>query len=301
MAVELIRQSMGVGLLPDLTPIDVENIEDTQNSWRALQLAQYLRVALETLFRVAEVTTHKLATENSFHGAGHDRSTTGIALQIAQQAVREMPYERDVTVSALLKDLQPVQENTNTLYEAGLHSELWNPHVLMTKLLKKSAFKLSKGDTGPAASYAFIGVLWCIAESLLVSRSVREKVATSPSMSRLGTLADEYANRPAEAFFAHIVREYVLKLHASVARDRTRADILGNNLIRNRFRIYEGDTGLERSLGRGEKLTTVKLMPDILRNALLLLTQAGLTERAPTGRAFRLTNQGRCWVSRAWR
>lgn len=299
LSVENIRQAMGVGLLADCSPVDTLNIEETQHAWRALQLSQYLRLALEGLFRVAEVVTHQLATENSFLGTEHDRSTTGIATQIAHQAMDALQLNQDVTVQDLLATLQP--QNVTTLYEAGLHSDLWNPHVRMKALIVKSKFNLSKGSPAVSASLALQGLLWCIAEYRSLPSQVQGHITTHPGLSRLSVLASDYANRPAETFFTHLVQEYVLKLHASTARERTWIDIRENRAVRNRFRIVEGDTGLERSPGRGSKLTEIKLMPDILRHALLLLTQAGLTDKNPAGTMFRLTDQGHQWVARAWR
>lgn len=299
LSVENIRQAMGVGVLADSSPVDTLNIEDTHHTWRALQLSQYLRLALEALFRVAEVVTHQLATENSFMGTAHDRSTVGIAGQIVHQAIGALQLEQSITVEDLLATLQP--RKAATLYEAGLHSDLWNPHVRMNALIVSSKFNLSKGNPAESASLALQGVLWCIAEYRTTSTQVQDRIATHPSLSRLSVLAADYAKRPAKAFFVHLVQEYVLKLHASTARDRTWIDIRENRAVRNRFRIIEGDTGLERSLSRGSKLTDIKLMPDILRHALLLLTQAGLTDKNPAGSMFRLTDQGHQWAARAWR
>lgn len=299
MTVPGIRQAMGVGVTSSLTRIDVTQLEDTQQTWHALQITQYLRFVLESLFRVAEVVTHNLAIENAYHGADHNRSATGVAERIARQTIESISEWAESSVSTAIADFDPPPPYSS-LYEAGVQNPKWNPHMHMAELTKAAQFKLS-GDPLPCARLALGGLIWCVAEGAKIPDSVCRKVTTYPSLRRLHLLANEYGEHPVEEFFARVIRDYVLKLHAAVSRKRTESDIRDGHPIRDRFRISEGDSGLERNPRRENKLTTVELMADILPNALLLLTQAGLTESNKPGTGFRLTQQGHIRVRQAWR
>jgi hypothetical protein len=103
------------------------------------------------------------------------------------------------------------------------------------------------------------------------------------SPARLAQLVDGHLDATPVQFLAHVVRHYVLLQHFRVVQERS-----GDG--GNRFRLLNGDNGLERMSSRG-KLADVSFLADRLRHAVLLLAQCGLLSQPEEG-YFKLTAKG---------
>jgi hypothetical protein len=103
------------------------------------------------------------------------------------------------------------------------------------------------------------------------------------SPSRLLELVNIHLDASPQQFMSHIVRHYIVLQHFRVVQERS-----GDG--GNRFRLLNGDNGLERMTPNG-RLARVSVLPDRLKNAVLLLTQCGLITQ-PVDGYFKLTPNG---------
>ncbi|MFM0002044.1 hypothetical protein PQR57_13530 [Paraburkholderia dipogonis] len=279
--IDAIRHAMARGSARDGTPVDLEGYEAIQAWWANLQLRQYFRAAQEMLLRLSESWVHRACQK---HWA---RDVSDCANGVANELPAMLPEHHRDAVRSLVDELDSLRGAAPSLYAAGpLIDVASRIETLREKLEEHARFKHGSPEERIALRDAYIALIYCACEAKNFGANediVLRHPAERFSPVRLVELVEEYMDLPPEQFMAHVVRHYILLQHFRVVQERSRDG-------GNRFRLLNGDNGLERMSPRGE-LGGVRLLPDRLRHAVLLLSQCGLLSEPVEG-YFKLTSEG---------
>jgi hypothetical protein len=294
-----IRHTMARGMGSDGKLMNLKDLEATQLVWKSLQIRKYLKVALEALFRSCEVRIHH-AISGSFQtdalGKRHyiARDIESIARAVADVGRKSLRGEKAGTLARLLETIDCSRKDAPDLYCAGLNDNAIDLASNLAFLVKKSKFNLSAEPESDAVGSALFAILWCAAQSKYLPASCLVEDGDRLSLEVLQTLVQRFMHDTPENFLVALISEHVINLHFDVARERCEDDYLAGRTVKDRYRIFLGDDGLERNPARGRKLTRAIEMQDILLHALYLLSQAGfLAEHATRARHFKLTAAGK--------
>ena len=281
-SVEELRYVMASGCARDGSALYLEGIEGVQGWWANLQLRQYQRAALDTLFRCAEnwisdAVVYNRPREISDCGAG-----LGAAL------TRALPDHHRTRVRSLIDEMQTWRGTHASFYKAGpfLPEQMRLSH-LRRALAESSGFEPNTDAEATAIRDAYIALVYCGVEAGNIksdSNVCQHFDGEHFSMRKLRVQVESHADASPAQFLAHIVHFHVLLQHFSVVQSRS-AD------GRNRFRMFRGENGLERASQKVE-LSGVSILEDRLRTAVLLLVQCKLVKHLGDGR-YSLTKQGR--------
>ncbi len=279
--ISAIRHAMARGCAQDGTPVALEGYEVIQAWWANLQLRQYFRASQETLLRLCESWVHRAQLK------GLARDVTGCALGIASELPTTLPEHHRDTVRSLVKELSNLQGNAPSLYAAGPSiTPMARIESLRDTLEENARFEHGSAEESMALRDCYIALVYCACEAKNLAShkniELRHK-AELFSLARLMELVDEYLDSPPEKLMKHVVCHYVLLQHLRVVQARSTDG-------GNRFRLLNGDNGLERTSPSGS-LSSVRLAPDRLQNAILLLAQCGLLSQPEEG-YFKLTVEG---------
>lgn len=279
--IDAIRHAMARGCAQDGTPVDLEGYEAIQAWWANLQIRQYFRASQETLLRLCESWVHRACQK---HWA---RDVTDCATGVANELPAMLPEHHRDTVRSFVDELASLQGEAPSLYAAGPSIDAESRiESLRGKLEEHAHFKHGSPEERVALRDCYIALVYCACEARNFESNediVLRHQAERFSPARLVALVDEYLDSAPEQFIAHVVRHYILLQHFRVVQERSRDG-------GNRFRLLNGDNGLERMSPRGE-LGGVRLLPDRLRHAILLLAQCGLLSEPEEG-YFKLTAEG---------
>ncbi|BBA40937.1 MULTISPECIES: hypothetical protein [Burkholderia] len=280
-AVSSIRYTMARGYSLAGERLDLRDIEEVQGWWANLQLRQYQRLALDTLFRNVSSWIHDATVDEGPREIQDCADGIGAALE------RALPEEHRQSVSSLVTQLEQLKGAYGSFYEASPFVASLRLEEMLGQLQHVCNFAQRSEEELLALRNSYIALVYCAVEArnLLSNLYVQQQFETDRlSLTTLRDLLERYENsRPAE-FIAHVVQFYVVLLHFSVVQERTYDG-------RNRFLFMQGDNGLERVASRGG-IGGVGLMADRLFHALLLLAQCGLVKRYDDG-TFALTAAGR--------
>lgn len=279
--VDAIRHAMARGSAQDGTPVDLEGSEAIQAWWQNLQLRQYFRAAQETLLRLSESWVHRAYQKE------WSRDVSDCAAGVAQSLAATLPrYHRDI-VRSLVDELESLRGDAPSLYAAGpsigVESRI---ETLRAQLEKHAEFKHGSPEEGAALRDSYIALIYCACEAKNLEASediVLHHPAERFSPARIVALVEEYMDQSPEQFMTHVVRHYVLLQHFRVVQERSYDG-------GNRFRLLNGDNGLER-MSQNVRLGDVRVLPDRLRHAVLLLSQCKLLTEPVEG-YFKLAPEG---------
>lgn len=284
----IVRHTMGSGLAPDGTHVDIDELEEARGVWASLQVRQYLKLALETLLRLTEFKTRELMGSDAHR------------IQQVADAVAALVYDEEDVKEPLalwLERWSALQGAADTLYEAGAVKGsvpgLKSLPALFDELRATSKQKV--GKAAKAAYQALVALTYCAVEARNWESNDAYRLAEGRDRltpQRLSQLASRYAARPAHEFLSMVVRDFVVNLHFKVVRERAEAEPTNP---RERYILVPGDEGIELNF---ERQTTFAppVLTDRLRCAMLLLTQAGLLEKDEKKGgvlAFGMTEDGR--------
>lgn len=279
--IDAIRHAMARGCAQDGTPVGIEGYEAIQAWWANLQMRQYFRASQETLLRLCESWVHRAYQKD------WARDVTDCATGVASGLSAMLPEHHRDTVRSFVDELSGLQGDAPSLYAAGPSIDTESRiESLREKLEEHAHFKHGSAEEGVALRDCYIALVYCACEAKNFASNediVLRHQAERFSPARLVELVDEFLDSPPEQFMAHVVRHYILLQHFRVVQERSRDG-------GNRFRLLNGDNGLERMSPRGE-LGSVRTLPDRLRHAILLLAQCGLLSEPEEG-YFKLTAKG---------
>jgi hypothetical protein len=279
--IDAIRHAMARGSAQDGTPVDLEGYEAIQAWWANLQLRQYFRAAQETLLRLCESWVHRAYQKD------WSRDVSDCAAGVANALPAMLPEHHRGTVRSLFDELENLRGDAPSLYAAGPWLDVESRiETLRWKLEEHAQFKHGSPEEGIALRDAYIALIYCACEAKNFEANddiVLHHQAERFSPARLLELVEEYMDRAPEQFMTHVVRQYVLLQHFRVVQERSRDG-------GNRFRLLNGDNGLERMSPNGS-FGDVRVLPDRLRHAVLLLSQCKLLSEPVEG-YFKLTPEG---------
>jgi len=278
---EDIRFTMARGASRAGIPLNLYGIEEAQGWWANLQLRQYLRLALDTLFRYAQSWVGDAVN------SGRPRDISDCAQALGQLLVKALPKEHSQSTGSLTAQLMALKGAHDSFYEASPFQPYLQMGGLLDRLLDVCNFSPRLDDAPMALREAYIALVFCALEArnLRTNNHVEQQYPNDRlSLTRLQSLLDEFQEASPAAFLEHVVRYYVLLLHFTVVQERTRDG-------RNRFVLMLGDKGLERVVTK-DGLGSAGMLQDRLKHALLLLEQCGLV-RGKDGGAYVLTPAGR--------
>ncbi|CAN7179860.1 hypothetical protein [Caballeronia sp. LjRoot31] len=288
---QTIRHAMARGFARDGTKVTLDGLAPTQGVWSSLQLRQYLRLALDTLFRITECQVHHAVAKNLPREIDDIASAVGMKVQAALAG----PISE--TLDALIEYITTLQAPHSTLYLAGCRDPRVDIAALFDALRKCENLKPESDKERQAAALCYFAFLFCAKES--------ENFGAHPYFKRdegdrlgfdeLESLVALYRDATPGEFISHIVRDYTINQHFDVVRERTEDDYDNDRSPKNRYRFMLGDRGLARNTEEERDFSRVTFLQDLLRHALLLLSQAGLLEQRVVKRreVFRLTAEGR--------
>lgn len=280
--VDELRYAMARGCASNGTLLNLNGIEQSQGWWANLQLRQYLRTALDTLFRCAESWIQDAVVYD------RPRDTIDCARGLGTALTAALPDDHRATVGSLFEEIQGHRGKYSSLYAASPYlSKEMRLEYLRLALVESCNFEPHTDMEATALRNAYIALIYCGAEAEnLRSHSHIEQQYDNErvSLAKLRFLVNSHANSTPAEFMAHIVQFYVLLLHFSVVQERS-----GDG--RNRFRLLKGDWGLERA-GQLVALSGARILEDRLEHAVLLLAQCRIVREISGGR-FVLTKEGR--------
>lgn len=275
-----IRFTMARGMASNGEPLNLKGLENIHAIWANLQLRQYLRMATDVLFRYVESWTHDAVVHRRPRTIEHCAQGVGVDLE------NTLPGEFRALVAAKFDELKSLQ---------GDHPSLGIASVVSSGLdLDRRTSALRAVANAPAHSKEQAESLVLAYEALVFCALEAENMANNPhftqqypndrfSFARLRQVVGQYQDKSPAAFMSQFIQHHIILSHFQVARDRSED---GNN----RFRILNGDNGLERALD-AKGLYEVGELQDLLRNALLLATQCDLASRDINGN-FAITERG---------
>ncbi|AJG25008.1 hypothetical protein [Cupriavidus basilensis] len=296
--VDHIRHAMARGLASDGTSLTTSDLVETRRLWQSLQVRQYLKLALETLFRVCEhqirhAVTKNYALDETGNRVWASRDIGDIAQKVGELAKSNFPGQQGVSIEELLTTNFPAKGQIPSLYVAGASSTDLDIRSNLAELKRLSTFTQSSGKEGLAAGGALYALLWCAVEAHYLPAESLDEHGDRLSFALLKVLTDEFSKASPAEFVATIARDYVINLHFDVVRERTEDDINARKTPKDRYRILVGDYGLEPGLNRREALSKPFVLEDVLLHALYFMTQIGLLLQKEKGRKeFRLTAEG---------
>ncbi|MFM0173656.1 hypothetical protein PQR33_30510 [Paraburkholderia sediminicola] len=299
--VNRIRHTMARGAGSDGIPLELGDVRDVQRKWCSLQVRQYLKLALETLFRACELKIYQAVVKSFQYSESGERthlsrSIEDIAARVGGLArdnlLKEAPSPH--TVGGLLKAIDAARGNSASLYLAGVENPRVDIETTMAELQRDARFTKAKGYEGRAVANAFFAVLWCASEAAhLPEQSLFEHGDMLP-LSTLRRLIEAYVDAPVEELVTMLVRDYVVNLHFDVVRTRAEDDVRAGKMPKDRYRILLGDQGLERNMAGNQNLSNPRMLEDTLLHVLYLLAQLGLIKQSEKNkREFQLRGAGR--------
>ncbi|MDO3523967.1 hypothetical protein [Ralstonia pseudosolanacearum] len=284
-----IRMAMARGSTLAGTALDLAEVAEAQGWWANLQLRQYLRLAVETLFRYTQSWVH----DATIAQGNRPRDIEDCAQGVGALLLKGLPPEHQASVAGMASSLTALQGGYTSFYAASPFVPELRLDARADALWDLSSFGQRTQDEAVALQEVYKALVYCAleAENLLVNPYVLQSYDAERGRLSLATLRSVFAQfreaSPAE-FIGHIVKHYVLLQHFSVVRSRTYDG-------RNRFVLMLGDNGLERVANQG--LTVAGWLEDRLHHALLLLAQCGLIEEHDGG-GYALTDAGRARLGR---
>ncbi|MBC8737174.1 hypothetical protein F6X40_10175 [Paraburkholderia sp. UCT31] len=294
--VERIRHTMARGRATNGKKLVLEDLGDTPCTWQNLQVRQYMKLALETLFRASQHEIHHAVVKGySVDSAGHrtarPRDIESIAARVGALAQASPTWVGHQTVGQRLAAIDDERGDAPSLYCAGATNPRLDIDGKFAELERLRRFTTTTGNVREAVGGALFALLWCASEARLMACDSLDGDRLTLQELREFTVA--HANDSVEAYVATLVRDYVINQHFEVVRDRTEDDINARKPPKDRNRIVVGDEGLELNLSGSEVLSTVPVLSDTLLHALYLSAQAGLITQERDKDAFKLTTLGR--------
>lgn len=283
-----IRMAMARGSTRSGSALDLTEVAEAQGWWANLQLRQYLRLAVETLFRYTQSWVHDATVAQG----NRPRDIEDCAQGVGAMLLKGLPAEHQASVAGLADTLATLQGDYTSFYAASPFVPELRLDARADALWALSRFDQRSPEEGLALREVYAALVYCAreAENLLSNPYVLQSYEAERGRLSLATLRSVFAQfqdaSPA-AFMAHIVQHYVLLQHFSVVRSRTFDG-------RNRFVLMLGDNGLERVANQG--MTAASWLEDRLHHALLLLAQCGLIDEHGDG-GYVLTPAGRARLS----
>lgn len=281
-SIEDVRYTMARGTATDGTPLDLTGIAEIQGLWSGLQLRQYSRAALDTLFRHTESWIQDAVALNK------PRDILDCANGIGALLVTALPETHRVTVGSLFEEMSNWTGTHDSLYAAS--SELLPEQrleSLNTMLLDKSWFAARSADEVLALRDAYIALVFCAVEAKNLRQNphvIQQFANDRVSLSKLTLLVEAHLNSTPSEFIAHVIQYLVILQHFTVVQERS-----GDG--RNRFRFLKGDRGLER-ITTESGLFEMSVLADRLEHAMALLAQCSIL-KATGPRQYVLTREGR--------
>lgn len=299
--VDAIRHTMGSRLAPNGWELADETLEDIAGYWTSLQYRQYLKLALETLFRATEFVVHNAVLGN------RAREVTAISAAVGAYASAGLPT--DVKLADVASRLRgSLLRGEESLYRSGMRVPALDMKTRMAALSSAGWSIRLASSKGIDAVYAALQAASALACEALVYCALDATVWRDRQgfrmtvdgdrlpLTELVQLFADFSNASPAEFVAQVVRDYVVNLHFRVVRERTEWE----RNPRDRYRFIMGDHGLERNLNTERDLINIDIMSDLLHRALNLMARSGLLEqRGPQGNEneFRLTEAGRIRAS----
>jgi hypothetical protein len=296
--VEQIRHTMGRGRADDSHLVGISDLGQAPRKWESLQMRQYLKLALETFFRVVELRIHQAVVKSFQNGEDgqHEyinRDIDSIAAGVGLLAREGLSVSPAPVIGDLLKLIEGQRADASSLYLAGISNPLLDLAENMAQLRKRAKFNKVNGKEAPAAGSALFALLWLACEAKYLPEASLHERGDMLSLASLRRLTLENTDATVEQFVAMVVRDHVINLHFDVVRQRAEDDFNSRQMPKDRYRILLGDTGLERNLAANQTLSTPFVLQDTLLNALHFLVQLRMLTQAPGKREFALTDLGR--------
>ncbi|NKA35765.1 hypothetical protein GO300_03824 [Ralstonia solanacearum] len=284
-----VRMTMARGSTLTGAALDLSEVAEAQGWWANLQLRQYLKLALETLFRYTQSWVHDATVAQGNRPRDIDDCAAGVGALL----LKELPPELQGSVAAFADAVTALQGSYPSFYAAGLAVPELRLDVRSNALWDLSSFGQRSPNEALALQEVYRALVYCAleAENLMDNPYVLQSYDAERGRLSLAALRSVFAQfrdaSPAE-FIGHVVKNYVVLQHFSVVRSRTFDG-------RNRFVLMLGDNGLERVANQG--LTIAGWLEDRLHHAMLLLAQCGLIEEHDDG-GYVLTTAGRARLVR---
>lgn len=280
--VETIRFVMASAVASNGKVLNLAGLEQVQGWWANLQLRQYLRTALSSLFRNVEAWVQHAVAINA------PRDIADCIDGLSGMLTATLPPVHQNRVGTLVEEISGWKGAYPSLYAAWptLPEAMWL-ETLSRNLLRGARFQSQSDEALVALRDAYIALVYCAVEA--------KNLRTNPyialeypddrlSLSTLLLKVEQHLNASPAEFVAHVLQYHVLSLHFGVVRERSKDG-------RNRFRILNGDYGLERAIP-SKSLPEVSVLEDRLRQVFALLAQCDMVK--PVGRdRFVLTTKGR--------
>lgn len=278
-----IRIAMARGRTQNGKMIELSDVDDTQAWWSVLQLRQYERLALDTLFAVVERLLGRRMSQ------GKDISIDEASEAVAQAATASLGKAGSLKVGVMLARIGRLQGGAPTLYSASLNDSSLDLFERRRELLLADLDPNSSGAIA-AAGQAAQGLIFCAVEASNLGKAQRmsEALEADPdkaSLSGLAELVSNFAKDSIGNLIRHVVKHFVILRHFEVVAERSQIPD-----GKNRFRFIVGDSGLQRYDAVLDPMNPGEAQ-DRLHFVLLLLAQSGLINAV--SERYRVTAVGR--------
>jgi hypothetical protein len=285
-----VRACMARGAAIDGVSIVEPDLVPSQARWAVLQVRQLQRLCLEALYCAVERWIHDKEV------GGGSQAIDDCCAEVAAAGVASLPKGMRAKVVQQLDALAGQQGSFESMYEAAasaamqLERQTENVADIFLHIDRlEDQSRLDFGSRCHAVADAYTGLLLCaievgnLAKHPQTLKALRSDLDLCSLMS-LHDLVNRSQRMGVAEFLSHLVKDWVVLRHFTVARDRSL-----RNDGKNRFRFVMGDHGLERF----DKLANLPLparSEDKLNHALMLCEQAGLLRETRSG--YVLTRRG---------
>lgn len=285
--VDMIRYSMARGSTRAGRQLDLTGVLAMQGTWANLQLRQYLKLALETLFRCVQVWIR----DNPHRPHEIKDCTQGLGV-LVEKALRSDWKRR---VANLAGELQARKgEAHKTFFRASVDEELLDLQANFEKLASQRKFS-SSADMPDVLRDLYFALVFCGLEANSLANNPHFQLEVgkeNPSPRALGELVTRMSDATPGEFIAHIAQNFVIAQHfrwGGVSSKKYPGTI--------RYAIFLGDNGLENCY---PMLNEIPILTDRLENALLLLSDCGLVHtllsKPDAIGSASISDDGRAWL-----
>jgi hypothetical protein len=257
-----LRRCMTMSTLPDLP----DHVEEARGRWRALQLRQAQRLAMEVLFGWIE----RCIWQDNVHTTYEFADMMVKAIKKARPDWAMLTAVRD-----RLAYFGGLADDSDSLFRRGwknLDCDL----VHRSLQLEQQAKKINRKDEIVAEAFDILALVAVHTEHFLCSPSLA-KYVINPAQNRLplqwwASTMRANAKMPVRAFFTRMVETWLVSQHLGVAASRSSVDS-------SRMRLSIDDAGIGSLLVSKLKCWAPTLTADRLVTALELLHQCGKLQR----------------------
>jgi hypothetical protein len=296
---DVIRHAMGSRTSADGASLDITGVERAAACWTSVQLRQYFKAALETLFRVAEFEIHEATM--SFD---RQRGIQDIGAAIGNRVTDKLAATETTVAATNARFARGLPDNVKSLYQAGCEVAELNLGRRLTELVSasqrvlltsRSQLQSIEASATNAATLAYEAFVYLAQDTAVWCKEASFNLLDEHdplSFAGLREITAQMDKKPPGELIARVVCDYVLNQHFRIVRSRsTRDDKPRDAKPRDRYRFVMGDDGLERALSRERDLFDVPVLEDKLHRALNLLALSGVVEQRGD-KHFRLTTLG---------